>query len=76
VLRWGARNCPLACPHCRRPASPFEFRRARYMLGDERLICDQCGETSVVTFWRFEGLSCRPDGSEAGRAAPLANSGR
>jgi hypothetical protein len=40
------------------------------MLGDEQLVCDACGETSVVTFWRFEGLSCC---TEAMRHAPLSN---
>ncbi|MFT4119992.1 hypothetical protein [Bradyrhizobium sp.] len=31
------------------------------MLGDDKLACEQCGETSLVTFWRFEGLSSRSD---------------
>ena len=31
------------------------------MLGDESLVCEQCGGTSVVTFWRFEGLASRDD---------------
>ena len=44
------------------------------MLGDEKLVCEQCGTTSVVTFWRFEGLSCRADRTEARRQEPLANS--
>lgn len=43
------------------------------MLGDEKLSCEACGETSVVTFWRFEGLSCRSDGSDAMQRAPLAD---
>jgi hypothetical protein len=46
------------------------------MLGDEKLPCEQCGRTSVVTFWRFEGLSCRPDRAEAKGRRPLANSSR
>jgi len=58
VLRWGARNISLACPRCRHPASSSTFRRGRFMLGDEKLVCEACGESSVVTFWRFEGLSC------------------
>lgn len=44
------------------------------MLGDDKLGCDQCGETSVVTFWRFEGLSYRADCSKAGQHKSLANS--
>lgn len=36
------------------------------MLGDEKLVCEQCGTTSVVTFWRFEGLSCHGDRNDAG----------
>jgi len=74
VLRWGARNFSLVCPHCRHPASSPTFRRGRYMLGDETLCCEHCGVTSVVTFWRFEGLSCRADRPEAGRAEPLPDS--
>lgn len=65
VLRWGARNFSLACPHCRHPASSLTFRRARFMLGEEELVCEECGEASVVTFWRFEGLSCRSDRTQA-----------
>jgi len=71
VLRWGARNLSLVCPHCRHPASSPTLRRGRYMLGDETLLCDHCGVTSVVTFWRFEGLSCRADRPEARRAEAL-----
>ena len=44
------------------------------MLGDEMLACEHCGETSLVTFWRFEGLSGEPGCSEAGRHESLANS--
>lgn len=72
-LRWGARNISLACPRCRHPASSPTFRRGRFMLGDEQLVCEECGETSVVTFWRFEGLSC---GAESMPRAPLPNSRR
>lgn len=43
------------------------------MLGDEELVCDQCGESSVVTFWRFEGLSCC---AEEMPRAPVTNSRR
>jgi hypothetical protein len=32
------------------------------MLGEEQLACEACGEASVVTFWRFEGLSDPPAG--------------
>ncbi|UGX96826.1 hypothetical protein G6321_00017475 [Bradyrhizobium barranii subsp. barranii] len=74
VLRWGARNFSLTCPHCRHPASSSSFKRARFMLGDEKLVCEECGETSVVTFWRFEGLSSRPGCTEARRRAPLSDS--
>lgn len=35
------------------------------MLGDEKLVCEQCGTASVVTFWRFEGLSCLGDRDDA-----------
>jgi hypothetical protein len=61
ALRWSTRNFSLVCPHCQHPASFPTFRRARFMLGDETLVCQHCRETSVVTFWRFEGLSCQPD---------------
>jgi len=70
VLRWGARNISLACPRCRQPASSSTFRRGRFMLGDEKLVCEACGESSVVTFWRFEGLSCC---AEAMPRAPVTN---
>ncbi|OKO84955.1 hypothetical protein AC630_07275 [Bradyrhizobium sp. AS23.2] len=73
-MRWSARNFSLACPHCRHPASSLTFRRARFMLGDEKLVCEQCGETSVVTFWRFEGLSCPSDRAEARRREPQHHS--
>jgi hypothetical protein len=76
VLRWSARHFSLVCPHCRRPASPPTFKRGRFMLGDQKLSCEQCGETSVVTFWRFEGLSRRPECAEATGREPLANSPR
>ena len=78
VLRWGARNFSLVCPHCRQPASPRAFRRGRYRLGEEKLVCEQCGEASVVTFWRFEGLSEQPGGcgGEASADPSLANSHR
>ena len=36
--------------------------------------CEYCGETSLVTFWRFEGLSGQPGCSNAGRHESLANS--
>lgn len=73
MLRWGARNFELACPHCRMPVSDVAFKRGRYMLGDQELSCEQCGETNRVTLWRFEGLSDRPAG--CGRAAhrPMEN---
>ncbi len=74
VLRLGARNFSLVCPRCQQPASSLTFRRGRYMLGDEMLACEHCGETSLVTFWRFEGLSGEPGCSEAGRHESLANS--
>lgn len=44
------------------------------MLGDEKLTCEECGETSVVTFWRFEGLSWRSECTGATRRAPLSGS--
>jgi hypothetical protein len=74
VLRWGARNFSLVCPHCRHPASRPTYRRGRFKLGDETLICAQCGEACLVTFWRFEGLSCRSDRTEATRCDPLPDS--
>ena len=69
VVRWGARNFSLVCPHCRQPASPAVFRRGRYRLGEETLACERCGETNLITFWRFEGLSgC---GSDPSAGPPL-----
>lgn len=44
------------------------------MLGDENLTCEECGETSVVTFWRFEGLSSRSECGGATQSAPLSSS--
>ncbi|UVO39466.1 hypothetical protein KUL72_14485 [Bradyrhizobium arachidis] len=44
------------------------------MLGDEKLVCEQCGTTSVVTFWRFEGLSCHGEGGDPGKPERLADS--
>lgn len=46
------------------------------MLGDETLVCEECGESSLVTFWRFEGLSCHADRPDAMPRAPLPNSRR
>ncbi|WP_194467354.1 hypothetical protein [Bradyrhizobium sp. CCBAU 53340] len=46
------------------------------MLGDEKLVCEQCGTASVVTFWRFEGLSCHSERGDSGRHEQLANSSR
>jgi hypothetical protein len=37
------------------------YKRGRFMLGDESLVCEECGGTSVVTFWRFEGLARHDD---------------
>ncbi|WP_164933702.1 hypothetical protein [Bradyrhizobium guangzhouense] len=37
------------------------YKRGRFKLGDESLVCEQCGEASVVTFWRFEGLASHDD---------------
>ena len=59
--RWGARHLPLVCPQCQQPASSHVYKRGRFMLGDENLLCEECGETSVVTFWRFEGLAHHDD---------------
>jgi hypothetical protein len=70
MLRWGARKFELVCPHCRTPASDFAFKRGRYMLGDQELSCEQCGQTSRVTLWRFEGLSDPPAG--CGRVAKVS----
>jgi hypothetical protein len=77
-LRWGVRNFSLVCPQCRHPASPAAFRRGRYRFGEDMLVCEQCGEASAVTFWRFEGLSQQPGGcgGEAFTGPPLANSRR
>jgi len=57
VQRWRARNLMLACPSCREALPSEAFRRARYMLGDEKLTCERCGEANSVTLWRFEGFS-------------------
>lgn len=74
VQRWDARHFALICPQCHQPASSLLFRRGRYMLGDEKLVCEQCGTTSLVTFWRFEGLSCHGDRDDSGRHQQLADS--
>ena len=63
--RWGARHLPLVCPQCQQPASLLAFKRGRFKLGDESLVCERCGETSVVTFWRFEGLAGHDDRTAA-----------
>jgi hypothetical protein len=72
--RWGARHFLLVCPQCQQPASSLVFRRGRFKLGDETLVCEECGVASVVTFWRFEGLSCCGDPNSAGRHELLSNS--
>jgi hypothetical protein len=72
--RWSARHFSLVCPHCRRPASSVLFRRGRYMLGDEKLVCEQCGTASVVTFWRFEGL-CHGERDDSSRREHVADAG-
>jgi hypothetical protein len=57
IQRWETRNLSLVCPHCKGLASAATFRRGRYRLGDEELVCEECREASNVTLWRFEGLS-------------------
>ncbi|WLA62667.1 hypothetical protein [Bradyrhizobium diazoefficiens] len=42
------------------------------------LVCPHCrhpasSPASLVTFWRFEGLSCCSDRTEPMRGAPLSN---
>jgi hypothetical protein len=74
AVRWGARNFSLVCPHCRRPASSLAFKRGRFMLGDENLVCERCGETGLVTLWRFEGLSGQSGCTDARQGGTLANS--
>ena len=67
VQRWRARNLMLACPSCREALPSEAFRRARYMLGDEKLTCERCGEANSVTLWRFEGFSrlkCQANGAD------------
>jgi hypothetical protein len=59
LVRWYGRNLPLVCPHCQKPADPTVFRRARYLAGDRPLTCDGCGQSSLITLWRFEGVSRR-----------------
>jgi ribosomal protein L44E len=54
--RWSTRGLHLTCPHCKKRAAPMIFRRGRYMLGEQQLRCDQCGQTNYVTLWRFEGV--------------------
>jgi len=71
--RWSARHFSLVCPQCRQPASSLLYRRGRFMLGDDKLVCEQCGTTSVVTFWRFEGLSCQGGRDDSGGHRRLAN---
>jgi hypothetical protein len=34
------------------------------MLGEERLMCNLCGATDSVTFWRFEGIAQRACAAE------------
>ena len=71
---WENTDDTVPCPHCRRPASSLAFKRGRFMLGEENLVCEQCDETSLVTFWRFEGLSGQPGCTGARQGGPLANS--
>jgi hypothetical protein len=63
ILRWTQRNQKLVCPHCKRPASSRTFKRGRYLLAEEELVCDQCGEASPAAFWRYHGLASPSDGS-------------
>ena len=54
--RASVRNLLLSCPHCKEPATPSTFRAGRYRLADEELFCERCGETSLVGYWRLEGV--------------------
>ena len=73
IQRWRARNLTLVCPNCRKAASSKSFRRARYMLGDEKLTCEHCDVTSSVTLWRFQGLSGASTCHRNREGLPLAN---
>jgi hypothetical protein len=57
AVQWRTRNLTLACPYCKSPSSRLTFERARFMLGEQTLTCEQCGRDSFVTLWRFEGTS-------------------
>ena len=59
VTRWRMRNFLMVCPSCKNVA-----KRGRYMLGEERLMCNLCGATDSVTFWRFEGIAQRACAAE------------
>ena len=54
--RLSVRNLSLCCPHCKEAATPSTFSTGRYRLADEELFCDRCGETSLVGYWRLEGV--------------------
>jgi hypothetical protein len=56
-VQWRARKLILVCPHCKRTPSRLTFEHARFMVGEHVLTCEQCGKSSYVTLWRFEGAS-------------------
>ncbi|MBR0757950.1 hypothetical protein JQ604_37705 [Bradyrhizobium jicamae] len=57
LRRWKIAKLALVCPSCKEVASAETYRRGRYLIDDEPLICEHCHNTAPVTFWRFAGFS-------------------
>jgi len=57
LRRWKIAKLALACPSCKEVASAETYRRGRYLIDDEPLVCEHCRNTWPVTFWRFTGFS-------------------
>ena len=71
LRRWKIAKLALVCPSCKETASAETYRRGRYLIDDEPLICEHCHNTWPVTFWRFAGFSqhLRPQGENTSAMA-------
>ena len=71
LRRWKIAKLALVCPSCKETASAETYRRGRYLIDDEPLICEHCRNTWPVTFWRFAGFD-RHDGSQGRGESAMA----
>jgi hypothetical protein len=68
LWRWKLAKLALVCPSCKEVASAETYRRGRYLIDDDPLICEHCRNTWPVTFWRFAGFDQR-EGSQDRKSA-------